>query len=296
VNPPPGDRAALIALLRRTGLDARGIAERIELHGPRTELAEQLGAGTSLLPEDSGPAIAAAAAELVRWEHTGLRLLTVLDDDYPGNLRLVHDRPAALFAAGDLTLLGDPRAVAVVGSRRASPDGLRRAAGLASELAAAGYAVVSGLAVGIDAAAHRSALAAGGRTIAVIPTGHEHAYPPENASLQHELAATQAVLSPFWPQTRADAESFRRRNRVMSGLSRGTVIVEASPRSGTRVQARLALAHGRPVFLARALLAQAWAAELAARPNVHVIDRTADVLDVMERLQDAPADRPERRD
>lgn len=287
MNPSRDDRAAVVALLRRSGIGAPGAAERIEREGARAALAEALGAGSSLLPEDPRPLVAAAAVEIDRWAARGLRLVTVLDADYPENLRLVHDRPAMLLASGDPGLLHTHNAISVVGSRHPSPAGRAHAVTIATELAAAGQTVVSGLAAGIDTAAHRASLAAGGRTIAVIGSGHDHAFPRQNAELQAQLAHTQLVLSPFWPETPPHPDGFRFRNGVMSGLTLGTVIVEASVRSGTRVQARLALGHGRPVFLARPLLAQAWAAELAARPGVHVVETAADVLAVTTRLDDS---------
>ncbi len=273
---------ALVALLRLAGLEAPGVADRVERDGVHEVLARALGASASLLPEDPAPRLADARAEIARWQSAGLRLLTVLDDDYPPNLRTVHDRPALLFLAGDLTLARKASAIGVVGTRRPSAGGLAAGARMASELVAAGQVVLSGLAAGIDTAAHRAALEARGATIAVLGTGHGHAYPPQNTVLQAELVRDHAVISPFWPETGPSAARFRRRNGVMSGLSRGTVIVEASARSGTRVQARLALAHGRPVFLLRPLLGQTWAVELARRPGVHVVDGAADVLGVLE--------------
>ena len=146
-----------------------------------------------------------------------------------------------------------------------------------------GYTVVSGLAAGVDAAAHREALAAGGRTVAVIGTGLQHSYPPENAELQQQLAASSAVVSQFWPETEPSRAGFPMRNAVMSGLALGTAIVEASVTSGARIQARRALAHGRPVFLARALISQPWARELAARPGVHVYDEPDEITAALER-------------
>ena len=278
------DLAALVALLRRTGLDAPGVAQRVEDEGVGPTLAGELdgsraGAGTPSLfdPDDPAPLIAAAADELERWRADGIRPVGVLDDDYPANLRAVHDRPALIFVAGELGP-GDERAIAIVGTRHPSDEGRARAAALARDFVASGITVLSGLAAGIDTAAHRAALDAGGRTVAVIGTGHGSAYPPANASLQHRLSQEHAVVSPFWPETPPSPDGFRRRNGVMSGLSRGTVIVEASSRSGTRVQARLALAHGRPVFLLAELLEQEWAAELARRPGVHVVTTAAEVL------------------
>jgi DNA processing protein len=155
---------------------------------------------------------------------------------------------------------------------------------MAVGLAHAGFVVVSGLAAGVDSAAHAAALAAGGRTVAVIGAGLDHVYPPENAALHRQIAERAAIVSQFWPETPPSRQTFPMRNAVMSGLALGTVIVEASARSGARVQARRALGHGRPVFLLRRVLGQAWAAELADRPGVHVVDEPAQVIDIVERL------------
>jgi DNA processing protein len=156
-------------------------------------------------------------------------------------------------------------------------------------LTSAGYVVVSGLAAGIDTAAHEAALATGGRTVAVIGTGLRHSYPPQNAQLQRRIAAEGAVVSQFWPEQPPTRLSFPRRNAVMSGCALGTVVVEASPRSGARLQTRLALAHGRPVFLWRALLDQPWALELAQRPGVYVIDEPGQIVETVERLDTTDA-------
>ncbi|HEY1568569.1 MAG TPA: DNA-processing protein DprA, partial [Solirubrobacteraceae bacterium] len=137
---------------------------------------------------------------------------------------------------------------------------------------------------GIDTAAHEAALAAGGRTVAVIGTGLHHSYPPENEALQRRIGAEGAVVSQFWPDAAPSRTSFPRRNGVMSGLALGTVVVEASFRSGARLQARLALAHGRPVFLWSAVLGEPWAREFAERPGVYVVDEAAQVMETVERL------------
>jgi DNA processing protein len=135
----------------------------------------------------------------------------------------------------------------------------------------------------VDHAAHVAALEHGGHTVAVVGTGLRHSYPGEHADLQAQIASRDAVLSPFWPDTTASRETFPVRNGVMSGLSLASVIVEAGATSGTRIQARLALAHGRPVFLANALMSQPWAQALAARPAVHVYREPAEIIDVIER-------------
>jgi DNA processing protein len=289
-----GDRRAVaVTLARHLGLHTPGAAERIESAGEtsglRAALGDELGAGVSLLPDDPEPLIAQARDDIAAWEANGHRVLTVACDGYPDSLRTVHDRPAVVFIAGDVDLVRGPDAIAVVGTRRPSDDGLAAATDVATGLARAGCTVTSGLAAGIDAAAHRAAIAAGGRTVAVIGTGLKHAYPPGNAALQAQLARDHAVLSPFWPDSLPHADGFRRRNAVMSGLTLGTLIVEASARSGTRVQARFALAHGRPVFLLAPLLAQAWATELARRPGVHVVEGAAEALAIARRrLEAAP--------
>lgn len=235
------------------------------------------------LPEDL---LERAAAEVAGWEARGMRLLTVLDHDYPANLRAVHDRPPLLFVAGTLERR-DTRSLAVVGSRRASAAGLESGRAIADHLVESHYVVVSGLASGVDTAAHSATLAGGGRTVAVIGTGLAHSYPSQNATLQREIAARGAVVSQFWPETRPSRRSFPLRNAVMSGLTLGTVIVEASHTSGARVQARLALAHGRRVFLAQALLGQGWARELAGRPGTHVFGAPREITDAIEPVTSA---------
>lgn len=293
-------RAAVVALLRLTapacGRDARrsqstanlltstGDAERA------LRLALEDGSGqTTLLPADAEPLIERAHADVERWTAAGIKLISVLDDDYPGNLHAVHDRPSLLFVRGALTP-ADARSIAIVGSRRAAPAGLVRARALATELAQAGYVIASGLAAGIDAAAHAASLRSTGRTLAVIGTGVDRVYPAAHAELQRTIAGAGAVVSCFWPDQPPTRDTFPVRNGLMSGLTRGTVIVEATERSGTRTQARHALGHGRPVFLDPTLLTQSWAAELAGRPNVHVATDAAAILAVLRRQQ--PGDGP----
>jgi DNA processing protein len=189
-----------------------------------------------------------------------------------------------VFIAGRL-LPCDGRSIAVIGSRKATPGGIEEAARIADHLLDAGYTVVSGLATGIDTAAHTAALRRGGRTVAVIGTGLQRAYPPENAPLQRQIAETGAVVSQFWPDAMPSRRSFPMRNAVMSGLTLGSVVVEASHTSGARLQARLALAHGRLVFLHRTLASrEPWAREFAARPGTHVFDQPSQITEITERL------------
>jgi len=281
------DSAALVALLRRGRRPAHEYSELVEAAGNAEAVLRQelnLDSGqVSLLPDDPEPAITQAGVQIDAWRDAGFRLLTLLDAGYPQNLRLVHDRPPLIFTAGELAP-ADSRSVAVIGARRATSAGVARAARIAKHLVSTGYVVVSGLAAGVDAAAHVAALAAGGRTLAVIGTGLARSYPAQNAGLQCRIAEEGAVVSQFWPEEPPTRQSFPMRNAVMSGLALGTVVVEASPRSGARVQARLALAHGRPVFLLRGLLSQPWAEELAGRPGVHVVDAPREITTTIERL------------
>lgn len=281
------EAAALVALLRLGRRPDQAWAELVEGDGSALAILEHEvahpGGQASLLPENRGALLEHAAAEIAGWQALGFGLTTVLDPTYPRNLREVHDRPALLFVAGELRD-EDVRAIAVIGSRRASGAGLRAATELAGALTRAGWVVVSGLASGIDTAAHTATLKAGGRTIAVIGTGLTRCYPPENADLQARIGRQGAVVSQFWPDAPPSRQSFPLRNAVMSGLARATVIVEASERSGARVQARLALAHGRPVFLMRGVLENGWARELADRPGVQVVETSQQVTDTIERL------------
>ena len=213
-----------------------------------------------------------------------MNLVTVLEPDYPPNLRAVHDRPPMVFVAGSLTP-ADARAVAVVGARKATHDGTKRASVIAEHLVDSGFTVVSGLAAGIDTAAHTAALARGGRTVAVIGTGLARSYPPQNQALQRRIASECAVISQFWPDAPPSRRSFPMRNAVMSGITLATVVIEASDTSGARMQARLALAQGRPVFLLASLVErQPWAREYAGRPGTHVVRSPGEITTVVERL------------
>lgn len=281
------ESAAVVALMRLGRRSPREYAELLDQSGSALALmrAELASAGdqVSLLPEDPEPLVQRARADVDRWRQDGFALVTVLDPAYPVNLRQVHDRPPLLFVAGKL-VARDARSIALIGSRRASRSGLEAARSLAESLSSAGFVIVSGLAEGIDTMAHEAALDSSGRTVAVIGTGLARTFPPQNAELQRRIVSEGAVISQFWPDERARGETFRLRNALMSGLALGTVIVEASARSGTRVQARAALAHGRPVFLLRGVLGQEWATELARRPGVHVIDGPDEIIATVERL------------
>lgn len=187
-------------------------------------------------------------AELTaRIQEQGIQALLLEDAAYPDNLREIADPPPVLFVRGQL-LPSDCQAVALVGTRRATTYGLAVAERLAADLSRAGITVVSGLARGIDAAAHASALAAGGRTLAVLGNGLDQVYPPSNRQLARRVTTAGALISEFAPGTPPDAINFPRRNRIIAGLSRATVIVEAGGRSGALITADFALEQGRDVL------------------------------------------------
>lgn len=177
----------------------------------------------------------------------GARLVTMEDTDYPPHLAEIYDPPLVLFVRGTLRD-EDQYALAMVGTRRASPYGLRMAERLAGDLATRGVTVVSGMASGVDTAAHRGAIGAGGRTIAVLGCGVDVVYPPENAGLMEEICAHGCVVSQFPMGTQPSKGLFPYRNRIISGMSMGTCIVEAPAQSGALITARQAAEQGREVF------------------------------------------------
>jgi DNA processing protein len=196
----------------------------------------------------SGEARLKAEAERRRCAERGLSFVGRDEPGYPPYLRELFDPPPVLYVRGRLQADEGPTSVAIVGSRAASPAGLALARCMARDLAAAGATVVSGLARGIDTAAHRGALDAAGRTVAVLGSGLDRLYPPENEALAAAIAEKGAVVSEFPLGTIPYPANFPRRNRVIAGWSRAVVVVEAAQRSGALVTARAALEEGRDVF------------------------------------------------
>ena len=195
---------------------------------------------------DSDPT--AAVDRSLEWaSQSGHHIITLADAAYPPALLQIPDPPNVLYLRGRPELL-QQRCLAVVGSRNATPQGLQTAENFSRTLAAHGLCIVSGLALGIDAAAHRGALAAGGNTIAVIGTGADRLYPARNKELALEIAEHGLIVSEFPLGTPVIASNFPRRNRIISGLSQGVLVVEAAPESGSLITARLAGEQGREVF------------------------------------------------
>lgn len=188
-----------------------------------------------------------AEQEIALCRRHGIAILTEADPQYPRMLREIHDPPGILFVRGQLKP-EDGLAIGIVGTRHATPYGLRQAERLAAGLARAGLTVVSGLARGIDGAAHRGVLDAGGRTLAILASGVLSIYPPEHQQLANDVAAQGALVSEQPPRSSPLAGTFPQRNRIISGLSLGVIVIEAAERSGALITARHAMEQGRDVF------------------------------------------------
>ncbi|MFE2646445.1 DNA-processing protein DprA [Streptomyces nigra] len=245
-------------------------------HGLRTSLSEH----ASRIDE-----------ELRLAEKVGARLTTVLDSSYPENLRRIPDLPPFLFFRGNLAAEADRKSVAVVGTRDASDIGLSRAKRVSRELSEAGFTISSGLARGIDTAAHETALHFERRTLAVLGTGITRCYPKENFGLLEKIAESGAVLSQFWPSRSPGRDTFPRRNHVTSGISLGSVVIEAARTSGAKMQARVASEQGRHVLLLRSLVdTQEWARKMVDSGRATTVDNTSQMI---ERLHDPVLPRSE---
>lgn len=185
--------------------------------------------------------------DLALAEKAGLEIITLLDAGYPQNLRQIPGLPIVLYVSGKI-IEGDNLSLGIVGSRRASLYGLSSAEKFAAELALNNLTIISGMARGVDTYAHRGALKAHGRTIAVMGSGFSHIYPPENRDLAKEIAKSGAVVSEFPMDTKPLAQNFPRRNRLISGLSLGVLVTEAARNSGALITVDFALEQGRDVF------------------------------------------------
>jgi DNA processing protein len=203
----------------------------------RRTVENVLQARRTIDPEREWERVAAAGVQVLTWD----------DPAYPARLRPLDGSPPVLYVRGQLGELDD-WAVAIVGTRRASTYGREVAHLLATELARAGVTVISGLAMGIDTVAHRAALDAGGRTVAVLGSGVDQIYPPQNRGLAQAITEQGALISDYALGVRPEANNFPPRNRIISGLSRGVIIVEASERSGALITAQFAAEQGREVF------------------------------------------------
>ncbi|OWY40829.1 DNA-protecting protein DprA [Xenophilus sp. AP218F] len=223
----------------------------------------------------------------------GCHIVTLLDDDYPPQLAESDSPPPLLFARGRRELLARPM-LAVVGSRAATPQGKQNAESFAAALAAHGYTIVSGLASGVDAAAHQGALAHAASTIAVIGTGIDRVYPASNRQLAHQIAERGLILSEFPLGLGPLASHFPRRNRIIAGLARGCLVVEAGTQSGSLISARLAMENNREVMAIPGSIhnPQARGCHRLIKDGARLVETVDDVLDEIGRLPAAQAPEP----
>ncbi|HKB58942.1 MAG TPA: DNA-processing protein DprA [Gallionellaceae bacterium] len=246
--------ASWVALAGVNGLGNQSLRRLLQAFGsPEAVFA----APPHLLREHVKPAVAERIAQrpdqdemdtLAAWlQGEGNSIITLADADYPSSLLNIADPPPLLYAKGDRGLLKRP-ALAVVGSRNSTAQGIGHAEAFSEAVSAAGLCIISGMAHGIDSAAHRGGLRGRGSSIAVVGTGLDRIYPAVNRDLAHDLAARGLLLSEFALGTPPLAANFPRRNRIISGLSLGCLVVEASVQSGSLITARMALEQGREVF------------------------------------------------
>ncbi|GGA28910.1 DNA-processing protein DprA [Dyella nitratireducens] len=242
-----------LVALRTPGLGPGGLRERlVAANGRIDDVVAQLRRHSSVLDPKAQawlerPDEVRIAADLAWLRESNHRLLRCTEADFPPQLETIPQPPAALFVAGDTSLLLHPQ-VAIVGARSASTAGKTNAQAFARYLAQAGFVVTSGLADGIDGAAHEAALAAAQPTVAVIGTGPDLVYPRKHRELSARIEAQGVLVSEFPPGTAARADHFPRRNRIIAGLSLGTLVIEAGMQSGSLITARLAGEQGREVF------------------------------------------------
>lgn len=274
---------------QRALLSAFGLPGHIFHASPQT-LAAVVGAQQAerlLAPPD----MSRIDAALLWAQQRGNRLITLADDDYPRELLNIADPPTLLYVKGNAALL-NVAALAVVGSRSPTPQGIANAEAFARSLAETGRVIVSGLAFGIDAAAHRGALsAANGSTIAVIGTGADRVYPADNKQLAHEIAERGAILSEYPLGTPPRPHNFPRRNRLIAGLSKGVLIVEATVDSGSLITARLGAENGREVFAIPGSIHSPLSrgCHRLIREGAKLVETAADILDELRWSQAAPS-------
>ena len=286
------DFEAWLILLRAPGLGPATLRELLAAHGGiRAALAAARRGAHPRACEAAcrdwlrAPDMPRIADDLAWLAEPGHALLTCDSAEFPSLLDEAPGAPAALFVVGDATALWQPQ-VAIVGSRNATPGGNANAEAFARALGAAGFAITSGLAEGIDTAAHRGALEAGATTIAVLGTGPDRVYPARQAALARDIAAHGVLVSQFPPGTPAHETHFPRRNRVIAGLALGTLVVEAGTRSGALITARNATEAGREVFAIPGSIHNPLArgCHQLIRQGAKLVETTAEIVDELAPL------------
>jgi DNA processing protein len=246
--------ALWVALCNTHGLGNLGVCQLLKAFGePESVFAASYSQLRQIIPDavaeriSNGPDESSTEAALAWIQGDQNHLITLADPIYPKALLEIPDPPPLLYAKGQTQWLNTP-AIAVVGSRNASPQGEKNAEDFSQALANHGYTIISGMALGVDGAAHRGALKANGATIAVVGTGLDIVYPARHRDLAHQIAERGLIISEFPLGTPSKAHNFPRRNRIISGLSIGCLVVEANVQSGSLITARLAAEQGREVF------------------------------------------------
>ncbi|MFP8781202.1 DNA-processing protein DprA [Hydrogenophaga sp. RWCD_12] len=241
------------------------------------------------------PSLDAAVDRLMQWlSHDCHHVVTLADSHYPSALLQTADPPPMLYVQGRLDVLTHPRQLAIVGSRNPTPQGESNALEFARSLAQADVCVVSGLALGIDGAAHTGALEGGGTTIAVVGTGLDTVYPKRHEGLARRIAAHGAIVSEYPLGTPPLAAHFPQRNRIIAGLSQGTLVVEAAVRSGSLITARLAAEQGREVFAIPGSIhsPQARGCHALIRQGAKLVESAQDILEDLRLTEPTAASRP----
>ncbi|MFV2031329.1 MAG: DNA-processing protein DprA [Gammaproteobacteria bacterium] len=272
-------RVSLIALAERFSPDLGQIFQ-----ASRSEL-KATGLVNNQIDQVFNPDKSTVEQDLAWAEQPGNRLLCFDDDDYPPLLKEITDYPPLLYCSGNIELLKNPQ-VAIVGSRNCTPGGARTARDFAATLARAGLTITSGMATGIDSQAHLGALSCGGNTIAVTGTGLDRVYPSNNRQLAYDIHENGLLLSEFPLGTGPNSENFPRRNRIISGLSVATLIVEATRRSGSLITARQAVEQGREVFAIPGSIhnPQARGCHQLIREGARLVEQASDIVEELGSL------------
>lgn len=267
-------------------MGCRTFLKLLASHTPAQLFAESnaaltaLGLKSNVVAALKNPDFASVDTDLAWLAQANNSLLTIADDRYPWQLKEIADPPPLLFARGNTELLNQPQ-IAIVGSRNPSSLGMQTAFDFAQSLSHHGFVITSGLALGIDAASHRGALKALGYTIAVAGTGLDRVYPARHKDLATEIVNTGLMVSEFPPGTLAKADHFPRRNRIISGLCQGLLVVEAAIQSGSLITARMALEQNREVFAIPGSIQNPLARGCNAliRQGAKLVETTQDILE-----------------
>jgi len=293
--------AAWLRLLETPGVGRPAVRALLARFGsPEAAVAASTAARSTVVPAATAAALAAPAEHFEERLAAGWQWLqggdeprdaiAVGDPRYPAALLETADPPLLLYVRGHVALLQAP-AIAIVGSRNPTPQGLENARAFAGHLGAAGWTIVSGLALGIDGAAHEGALGAGGKTIAVVGTGLDIDYPRQHRALAARIARDGLIVGEFAVGTPSLAANFPVRNRVIAGLARGTLVVEAAVQSGSLITARLAAEAGREVFAIPGSIhsPQARGCHMLIKQGAKLVDAAADIVEELGTLGPAPS-------